>query len=351
MGPAILARALGDDVPYAVKIHGSALEYVVKRDPARFVPYAREGLAGARAILVGSLHTGAVALGALEDVDLRPRTRLGPPGVEVEQFVPRERGEASARVAALARRLQASPRSSGEGCFARDDAAAGRALAALDPGSDRLVAFVGKLILSKGVDLLAAAWPLVLARVPDARLVIVGFGAFRDRLRGAAGGARPRRPRRRARARRRGPRGRGRARGPAGDARGVPGLAGARAGRLSRSRAALARAASRSCGRLDHDELAELLPAVRGAGGAEHVPGGFRHGRRRGRRVRGPAGQRGPLRAGRGGPDARGGCSAAGRAAALVPARPERGRRPGRSGGRMARGARKRFARRPATRL
>ena len=43
MGPLILARALGDDVPYAVKIHGSAQEYVVKPDPERFGPYAREG--------------------------------------------------------------------------------------------------------------------------------------------------------------------------------------------------------------------------------------------------------------------------------------------------------------------
>jgi glycosyltransferase involved in cell wall biosynthesis len=38
---------------------------------------------------------------------------------------------------------------------------------------------VGKLIVSKGVDLLAAAWPLVLAAVPRARLVVVGFGAYR----------------------------------------------------------------------------------------------------------------------------------------------------------------------------
>ena len=42
--------------------------------------------------------------------------------------------------------------------------------------------FVGKLIASKGVELLLAAWPLVLAREPAARLVIVGFGAFREGL-------------------------------------------------------------------------------------------------------------------------------------------------------------------------
>ena len=35
MGPAIVARGLDGRVPYAVKVHGSALEYVVKRDPGR----------------------------------------------------------------------------------------------------------------------------------------------------------------------------------------------------------------------------------------------------------------------------------------------------------------------------
>src|SRR3954468_11300208 len=58
MGPLILSRALGElGVPYAVKVHGSALEYTVKPYP-RFQPHAREGLAGARGILVGSRHTG-----------------------------------------------------------------------------------------------------------------------------------------------------------------------------------------------------------------------------------------------------------------------------------------------------
>ena len=44
MGPSILARGLEGRVPYAVKVHGSALEYVVKRDPQRFLPWAVESL-------------------------------------------------------------------------------------------------------------------------------------------------------------------------------------------------------------------------------------------------------------------------------------------------------------------
>jgi glycosyltransferase involved in cell wall biosynthesis len=52
----------------------------------------------------------------------------------------------------------------------------------LDPSRDRIVSYVGKLIVSKGVDLLLAAWPLVVSRVPDARLVVVGFGTYHDAL-------------------------------------------------------------------------------------------------------------------------------------------------------------------------
>jgi glycosyltransferase involved in cell wall biosynthesis len=87
-------------------------------------------------------------------------------------------------VRALAGRLRAADRDEPEStdAFARDQHAAADALDRLRPERDRLVAFVGKLIVSKGVDLLLAAWPLVLEHEPRARLAIVGFGAYRDGL-------------------------------------------------------------------------------------------------------------------------------------------------------------------------
>jgi glycosyltransferase involved in cell wall biosynthesis len=219
MGPVILARGLAGAVPYAVKIHGSALEYTVKPEPGRFLEPAREGLAGARTVLVGSHHTAASLWDALGDPQLARRTRLGPPGVDVQRFRPREPADATDGVRALAAQLRAAAlvrqRASGgrdvggeadpggeadvggeadaggeadtEGeaqasAFTRDDAAAAGAIARIDTDRDLLVAYVGKLIVSKGVDLLIAAWPLVLERVPRARLVIVGFGAYRDGL-------------------------------------------------------------------------------------------------------------------------------------------------------------------------
>jgi glycosyltransferase involved in cell wall biosynthesis len=137
MGPCILARA--GITEFAAKIHGSALEYTVKPNP-RFLPYAEEGMRAASGVLTGSHHTAVSLWEALPEVaGLREKTRLGPPGVDTEQFRPRgSRGPAP------------------------------------------LVAFVGKLIISKGIDLLLAAWPLVLARHPDARLRVAGFGAYED---------------------------------------------------------------------------------------------------------------------------------------------------------------------------
>jgi len=186
MGPVILARALGGEVPYAVKVHGSALEYTVKPHPERFLQPAREGIAGASTVLVGSHHTAASLLEALGDPALEQRTRLGPPGVDVERFVPRDPQEAAAGLRELIVRLHSNISTSTEqetpasSAFARDDLAAALALERLAPEQDRLVAFVGKLIVNKGADLLLAAWPLVLACIPEAKLVVVGFGADRE---------------------------------------------------------------------------------------------------------------------------------------------------------------------------
>jgi len=173
MGPVILARALTDEVPYAVKVHGSALEYTLRPDPERFLPYAREGVNGARGVLVGSRHMAEVLWEFLPET--RDRTRLGPPGVDVARFRPLDRDEAAERLRGLADRLDGAAAAGWGG-----DAGASAALRHLDPGRDALVSFVGKLIVSKGIDLLLAAWPLVYARVPNARLCVVGFGTYRE---------------------------------------------------------------------------------------------------------------------------------------------------------------------------
>lgn len=173
MAPAVLARALPDGTPYAVKIHGSALEYTVRPHRKRFVPYALEGVRGAAGVLVGSRHTAESLWQVLgEERGLPERTRLGPPGVDVHAFRP-----GSADLDGLADRLE-----EGEAATWGGERGAAEALRTLRPGHDRIVGYVGKLIVSKGIDLLLAAWPLVVGSVPDARLVVVGFGTYREAL-------------------------------------------------------------------------------------------------------------------------------------------------------------------------
>ncbi len=169
MGPVILARALEGRVPYAVKIHGSALEYTVRPNPERFLPYALEGIRGATGVLVGSQHTGNSLFEVLADEPSLPeRTRLGPPGVDVHEFRQREPD---------LEQLASRPAAAWGG-----EHGSAEVLRLIDLSSDRIVSYVGKLIVSKGVDLLLAAWPLVVGRVPEARLVVVGFGTYRDAL-------------------------------------------------------------------------------------------------------------------------------------------------------------------------
>jgi glycosyltransferase involved in cell wall biosynthesis len=178
MGPVILARSLAGQAPYAVKVHGSALEYTVRPYPDRFVPYALEGVRPAAGVLVGSGHTAASLWEVLADEPWLPeRTRLGPPGVDVHSFRPLPPDEAAAALTRLGEKVE-----SGEAAAWGGEAGAADALRELHPRRDRIVSYVGKLIVSKGVDLLLAAWPLVVRRVPEARLVVVGFGTYRQAL-------------------------------------------------------------------------------------------------------------------------------------------------------------------------
>ena len=266
MGPVILARALRDETPFAVKVHGSALEYTVRPQPERFGPYAEEGISAARGVLVGSRHTAEALWDLVETPGLRERTRLGPPGVDVESFRPRSPDEAAARIAALAGRLEGEEAASWGG-----EAGAAEALHSLDPDRHRVVGYVGKLIVSKGVDLLLAAWPLVARAVPEARLVVVGFGAYRDgllRLLSALGDGDLEAARAIAAA------GRELEGGPRAElsylAAFLDGLAGAER-EAYRASARLAAPEVRLTGRLDHGDLADLLPALE----AQVVPSTF----------------------------------------------------------------------------
>lgn len=172
MAPVILSRS---GLRYALKVHGSDLSYTVLPEPERFGPYVREAAEGANGILVGSGHIADRLRQAIDDPAINAKVRLGPPGVDVDLFAPIAPADREERLAAAARELSGALGVAG--AWDRDVKAAAETLDWYAAGDGPRVIFVGKLIVSKGVDLLLAAWPLVHRRHPGARLLVVGFGA------------------------------------------------------------------------------------------------------------------------------------------------------------------------------
>jgi glycosyltransferase involved in cell wall biosynthesis len=161
-------------VPFRIKAHGSELEYSMRGRPA-LEAWGRETLAQAEATFVGSRHIREV----LEDVvGVVERVHEVPPGVDIDAFVPEERGVALAALIEEARADRLNPGNSEERL--PDEGNAER-LAHFLVGSTPTVLYFGKLIEQKGVQLLLEAM-----RDVDARLVVVGFGPERARFEAAA---------------------------------------------------------------------------------------------------------------------------------------------------------------------
>jgi glycosyltransferase involved in cell wall biosynthesis len=171
MGGPVAAAACGAATPYAVKVHGSELEYAI-RGRRGLAALARRALDPAAAVFAGSQHIVDVTEELLGEGRYRAAMRIVPPGVDTDAFAP-GRGSLPALLDLLARAH------SGAGpAERRPDARAAAALA----GVGRFVLYFGKLMRQKGVHLLLEAWRDVAARHPGVGLVVVGFGDARAEL-------------------------------------------------------------------------------------------------------------------------------------------------------------------------
>jgi glycosyltransferase involved in cell wall biosynthesis len=198
-GAVVARRALGDGA-FVVKAHGSDLEYAIRLQE-RYAVLAREGVEGARAVVGASrdvLRRTVEVVPAVEG-----RTRVVPPGVDVERWRPRLRVEA---LEEAARALDRDP-DTARGRPARTDGASTAAVARGDmetldalartydqtvPDPDAaarlrsladrggpIVGYLGKLIPEKGVERVLEAAALLDGDLPA---VVVGFGLGRELL-------------------------------------------------------------------------------------------------------------------------------------------------------------------------
>ena len=160
---------------YAVKVHGSELEYSMRGNP-ELQAWGREALAGAAAVFVGSEHIRAVLKEVVGHVE---HVHEVPPGVDIAEFRPRPRGEA---VQGLLEEARRDPPNTGNANERIPDEGNAERLAEFLAGERPTVVYFGKLLYNKGVHLLLEA-----LRELDARAVIVGFGDYREELEALAG--------------------------------------------------------------------------------------------------------------------------------------------------------------------
>ncbi len=155
---------------FAVKAHGSELEYSMRGNP-ELEAWGREALAGAEAVFVGSEHIRSVLEEVVGHVD---RVYEVPPGVDVEEFTPQPRDEALRDLIAEA---EADPPNPGNARERLPDEGNAARLAAFFADDRPTILYFGKLLLNKGVHVLLEA-----VRDLDARVLIVGFGDYREEL-------------------------------------------------------------------------------------------------------------------------------------------------------------------------
>jgi glycosyltransferase involved in cell wall biosynthesis len=165
---------------FRVKAHGSELEYAMRGRPD-LARWGAETLAAAEVVFAGSEHIRDV----LEEVvgfghvrnqvpDVSEKVEIVPPGVDVDEFRPESREEA---LAALLEEARADPPNPGNREVRLPDEGNTARFARFFHEEQPTVVYFGKLIENKGVHVLLDA----IAGL-DARVVVVGFGDFREQL-------------------------------------------------------------------------------------------------------------------------------------------------------------------------
>ena len=167
-----VAAAAG--APFAVKAHGSELEYSMRGND-ELCAWGRQALEKARAVFVGSEHIRTVLEEVVGHVD---RVVEVPPGVDVEEFTPERRDHALAGLLDEARRDPPNPGNQEERHPDEGNAQLFEDFFARD---EPTILYFGKLLYNKGVHLLLEA-----LRGLDARALIVGFGDYRAELEAVA---------------------------------------------------------------------------------------------------------------------------------------------------------------------
>ena len=211
LGPVIASRALqGLDIPYDVKIHGSAVEYTLVPNP-HLMKYADEGLRGAKKVFVGTRYVRDRVLEVFsngrEDTGLKDKLRIVPPGMDPNLFNISDDAENNQKRFKEKIRYKLDINNSGRhhlkvtGPSPSSETNLHRKLVKLGETYDQraidsdllekwpflkqnepIILYFGKFLAAKGVGELLVTVPKILTMVPKARFIFVGFGTYREHM-------------------------------------------------------------------------------------------------------------------------------------------------------------------------
>lgn len=203
--PVVAAEACPvSSTPFLVFPHGSAIEYVLRRDE-RFADLAHGALLAADGMVTGNreVRDRILDLYPASRDRLAAKSHLVGVGVDTDLFAPIPRRDRARHLRRAGRDVPAGGKQAEQSAALRERLAAGEwgavadyraaydqsqpdedALAKLDgvTDADRILLFVGALTAGKGLQSVIAALPSLFATSPETRLVVVGSGRFREVL-------------------------------------------------------------------------------------------------------------------------------------------------------------------------
>jgi glycosyltransferase involved in cell wall biosynthesis len=201
-----VSREMG--MPYTVMPHGSDMEYAVKKD-RRFLRYAESAFTDAKKVFVIGDEMRQRVNTVLSFVPhLSEKCVELHLGVDTSEFQPVSHEQRSDNIAKLNASLSSKKRGRTRGqtekmysglsgtmtqeelrdVFAEASRFNGKApdadveqkLSTIDWANDPVLLFVGRIISMKGVQSVFAALPLILEKIPNLKLIVVGHGPLRE---------------------------------------------------------------------------------------------------------------------------------------------------------------------------
>ena len=213
LSPVIAKRACEGHVPFDVKIHGSAIHFSLKQRP-ELIKYAVEGLSHCEKIIAGTAYICRLldetfALNK-EEIGLSRKQVIIPPGMDpnVFQLLDSVAENQKRFLEKIKRFIERKPKGRQatsvilpkdpvhvedlHGCLTTlagiyDQWAVDSDLLERWPAiteGEPIVVYFGSYLNTKGLGEVIISFPVVLREVPKARLVIIGYGGYREHMEG-----------------------------------------------------------------------------------------------------------------------------------------------------------------------